>query len=73
MPVFFCLPQGLKFSLTQLVVYILLLRNLTVAHFTFINTLTMLDTCPLVSDWYILVVKHFTKLTVDVNGRFSSL
>ena len=41
------LPQGSKFSVAQLVIYILLLRNLTIAHFTFINTLIMLDTYPL--------------------------
>ena len=55
------LPQGSKFSVAQLFIYILLLRNLAFAHFTFINTLIMLDTYPL-DKWLELTSR--LKLTV---------
>ena len=55
------LPQGLKFSVTQLVFQVLIWRNLTIAYFTVINTLTKLAHVHWISGWYILVVKYLTK------------
>ena len=61
------LPQ--LFSVTQLVVYIFLLRNLTIAHFTFINGSQCLADVHWISGWYILVMKPNSrlKLTVGLN------
>ena len=56
------------------VIYILLLRNLTIDHFTFINALSLFGRdIHRISDWYIIVIKELTKFTVEVNCRFKTL
>ena len=56
------------------VIYILLLRNLTIDHFTLINALSMFGRdIHRISGWYIIVIKELTKFTVEVNCRFKAL
>ena len=57
------LPQNLKFLVTRLIIYISLLRNLSITHF-----IHVLGTCPV--DWWLVYI--CAKIMVEANCRYKS-